>query len=141
MRSSIIHTFDDYWGLSPARYVACKEEWIKMSVLKSNQRSNFYRHERIMYMFFWVFPRRQIVVGRSFVTLCQFNLQRLHPAFEDGTDTGFRNVGQLQSDAGEIPKRTYTIFKSRQKFEIKNCFILLVCIKSAADFCYMKPGY
>jgi ribonuclease HI len=25
-----------------------------------------------------------------------------------GTDTGFRNVGQLQFDAGEIPKRTYT---------------------------------
>ena len=42
----------------------------------------------------------------------------LHPAFEDGTDTGFRNVGQLQFDAGEIPKRIYTIFKSRRKFEI-----------------------
>jgi len=41
-----------------------------------------------LYMFFWVFPRRQIVVG------------------------------QLQFDAGEIPKRTYTIFKSRRKFEI-----------------------
>jgi len=75
-------------------------------------------------MFFWVFPRRQIVVGRRFGTLCQFHLQRLggeyeytllpltphtlHPAFEDGTDTGFRNVGQLQFGAGEIPKRTYT---------------------------------
>ena len=34
----------------------------------------------------------------------------LHPAFEDGTDTGFRNVGQLQFDAGEIPKRTYRIY-------------------------------
>jgi len=33
----------------------------------------------------------------------------VHPAFEDGTDTGFRNVGQLQYDAGEIPKRKYTI--------------------------------
>jgi hypothetical protein len=34
----------------------------------------------------------------------------LHPALEDGTDTGFRNVGQLQLqyDAGERPKRTYT---------------------------------
>ena len=42
----------------------------------------------------------------------------LHPAFEDGTDTGFRNVGQLQFEAGEIPKRIYTIFKSRRKFEI-----------------------
>jgi hypothetical protein len=31
-------------------------------------------------------------------------------AFEDGPDRGFRNVGKTQSDAGEIPKRTYTIF-------------------------------
>ena len=68
----------------------------------------------IQYMFFWVFLRRQIVVGRRFGTLCQFHLQRLgveytlHTAFEDGTD------------AEEIPKRTYTIFKSRRKFEIKN---------------------
>ena len=29
-------------------------------------------------------------------------------AFENGTDTGFRNIGQLQFDAGEIPKRIYT---------------------------------
>ena len=34
----------------------------------------------------------------------------LLPAFEDGTDTWFRNVGILHTDAGEIPKRTYTIF-------------------------------
>ena len=44
----------------------------------------------------------------------------VHPAFEDGTDTRFRNVGQLQFDAGEIPRRKYTIFKSRRKSEIKN---------------------
>ena len=67
-------------------------------------------------MFFWVFPRRQFVVGRCFGNLYRFNLQRLVvdcllPAFEDGTDTGFRNVGQLQIDAGEIPKRTFSIFK------------------------------
>ena len=31
----------------------------------------------ILYIFFWVFPRRQIVVGRRFGTLCQFDLQRL----------------------------------------------------------------
>jgi hypothetical protein len=35
-------------------------------------------------------------------------LSTLHPAFEDGTDRGFRNVGKSQSDAGEIPKRTHT---------------------------------
>ena len=38
-----------------------------------------YRHELLysLYIFFWVFPRRQIVVGRHFGTLCQFHLQRL----------------------------------------------------------------
>jgi hypothetical protein len=76
-----------------------------------------------MYMFFWVFPWRQYVVCRRFETLYQFHLQRLEvdsllPAFKDGTDTRFRNVGKLRIDAGEIPKRTYTLFKSRRKLEI-----------------------
>ena len=43
----------------------------------------------------------------------------LHPALEDGTDRAFRNVGKPQSDAGEIPKRIHTRFKTRRKFEIK----------------------
>jgi hypothetical protein len=65
-------------------------------------------------MFFWVYPRRQYVVCRRFRTLYQFHLQRLEvdsllTAFEDGTDTGFRNVGKLHIDAGDIPKRTYTL--------------------------------
>jgi hypothetical protein len=42
-----------------------------------------------------------------------------HPALEDGTDTGFRNVGLPKFDAGEIPKRIHTIFHTRRKFEIK----------------------
>ena len=32
---------------------------------------------KLLYIFFWVFPWRQIVVGRRFGTLCQFHLQRL----------------------------------------------------------------
>ena len=47
----------------------------------------------------------------------------LHPALEGGTDRGFRNVGKAQSDAGEIPKRIHTIFKTRRKFEIKQLFL------------------
>ena len=43
-----------------------------------------------------------------------------YPAYEDGTDRVFRNVGIQQSDAGEIPKRIHTRFKTRRKFEIKN---------------------
>ena len=42
-------------------------------------------------------------------TLLPLTPHTVHPAFEDGTDTGFRNVSQLQFDVGEIPKRTYTI--------------------------------
>ena len=42
----------------------------------------FIAHRRLKkkqpsYIFFWVFPWRQIVVGRRFGTLYQFHLQRL----------------------------------------------------------------
>ena len=43
-----------------------------------------------------------------YYTLLPLTPHSLPPAFEDGTDTGFRNVGQLQFDAGEIPKRTFS---------------------------------
>jgi len=81
----------------------------------------------MFYMFFfWVSPRRQIVVCRHFGTLCQFHLQGLdveytpHPDFEDGTDRGFRNVGKLQSDAREIPKK-----KNIYNFIL--CYLFLSC--------------
>ena len=35
-------------------------------------------------------------------------LHTSYPAYEDGTDRVFRNVGIQQSDAGEIPKRIHT---------------------------------
>jgi hypothetical protein len=38
-------------------------------------------------------------------------LNTVHPAFEDGTDRGFRNVGKSQSDAREISKRTHTKYR------------------------------
>ena len=51
-------------------------------------------------------------------------LHTLHPALEDGTDRGFRNVGKSQSDAGEIPKIIHTRFKTRRKFEIKDHIVI-----------------
>ena len=36
----------------------------------------------ILYVFFWVFPQRQIVVCRRFGTLCQFHLQGLDVKYE-----------------------------------------------------------
>ena len=44
------------------------------------------------------------------VILSQFILHTLHPALEDGTDRGFRNISKPQSDAGEVPKRIHTKF-------------------------------
>jgi len=46
------------------------------------------------------------------------------PAYEDGTNRVFRNFGIQNSDAGELPRRKHTIFKTRRKFEIKNCLKL-----------------
>ena len=68
----------------------------------------------ILYVFFWVFPRRLIFVRRRFGTLYLFHLHRLdmkytsYPAYEDRTDRVFRNVGVQKSDAREIPKRIHT---------------------------------
>jgi hypothetical protein len=42
----------------------------------------------ILYIFFWVFPRRQIKFFRRFGT------HILHQAFENGPERGFRNVGK-----------------------------------------------
>jgi len=41
------------------------------------------------------------------------------PAYEDGKDRVFRNVGIQDSDAAEIPRRKNTTFRTRRKFEIK----------------------
>ena len=58
----------------------------------------------MLFVFFWVIPRRLIYICRHFGTLYLFHLQRhFTPAFEDGTDRVFRNVGIYKSDAGESP--------------------------------------
>jgi hypothetical protein len=46
-------------------------------------------------------------------------LHLFHPALEDGTDRGYRNVGSAQKEARYIRKRTYIILKTRRKLEIK----------------------
>jgi len=39
------------------------------------------------------------------------NYPKLHsPAYEDGTDSEFRNVGYYNSDAGELPKKEHVTF-------------------------------
>ena len=41
------------------------------------------------------------------------------PAYEDGPDRVFRNVGIWNSDVGELPRRKHTTLRTRRKFEIK----------------------
>jgi len=46
------------------------------------------------------------------------------PAYKDGTDRVFRNVGIQTSDAWELPRRKHTTFGTRRKFEImKSCIV------------------
>jgi len=62
----------------------------------------------MLYAFLWVIARRLNFVCRRFGTLCLLNLQRQVPAYEDGTDKVFRNVGIQNSDAGQLPRRKHT---------------------------------
>jgi hypothetical protein len=41
------------------------------------------------------------------------------PAYENGTDRGFRNVGYQYSDAGKTPKRKHNTYKTWWKLTIK----------------------
>ena len=56
-------------------------------------------------------------LSRLSLSVCRRGFQALHRIRPSSL---FRNVGKPQSDAGEIPKRIHTIFKTRRKFEIKN---------------------
>jgi len=71
----------------------------------------------MLYVFFWVIRRHLNFICRRFGTLCLFHLHRLvgvHlPAYEDGTDRVFRNVGIQNSDAGELPRRKHTTYRTR----------------------------
>jgi hypothetical protein len=65
----------------------------------------------MLYAFFWVIPRRLNFICRRFGTLCSIFI------YEDGTV--FRNVGILNSEDGELPRRKHKTFRTRRKFEIK----------------------
>jgi len=73
---------------------------------------------------FWVIPRRLSSNCRRFGTHCRFHLHRQvnSPAYEDGTNIEFRNVGNYNSDAGELSKKEQITFRTRQKHKNKNCY-------------------
>jgi hypothetical protein len=72
-----------------------------LEVAKKNHTSVPVISVTLMYVFFWVIPRRVDFIFQRFGTLCLFHLHMrlgmkkfvyLH-AYEDGTDRVFRNVG------------------------------------------------
>jgi hypothetical protein len=65
----------------------------------------------MFYVFFWVIPRR---------------LSSYLPAYEDGTDRPFRNVGIQNSDAEELPRRKHTTFTSSffNKIQHSTCYVI-----------------
>jgi hypothetical protein len=78
----------------------------------------------MLYVFFCIIPRRLNFICRRFGALCLFLLHTQVGicllAYEDRTYRVFRNVGIQNSDARELPRRKYTSYKTRRKFEIKS---------------------
>jgi len=79
-----------------------------------------------------VFVREKVWLEPNLFPYKYSNIFKLtHPsylsAYEDGTDRVFRNVGIYTSDAGELPRRKHTTFRTRRMFEIKNSLCFIVC--------------
>jgi len=92
----------------------------------------------LLYAFFWVKPGRLKFMCRRFGTVFhlhrQVDVSRMNydvfiiptsfyahlPAYEDGTDRVFRNVGIQTSDVGVLPKRKHATYRTRRKLEIRN---------------------
>jgi len=83
-------------------------------------------------MFFWVFPRRQIVVGRRFGTLYQFHLQRLDvecevwgkarkfiPVLGFRTGASWTNGGCLASGSGQFRRNVGKAIPDSQKVTLE----------------------
>ena len=58
-------------------------------------------------------PASEFYVPTFWNTVCSID--------EDGTVIVFRNVGILNSDAGELPRGKHTKFRTRRKSEIERC--------------------
>jgi hypothetical protein len=70
-------------------------------------------------------------------------LHTVQPAFEDGTDRRFRNVGKPQYDAGEIPGRTYTKWYNFQQILIEHKTCVCMCFflyKSVCNISHSKKS-
>jgi len=87
---------------------------LKMELIHGSETSAYYIKTKLMvlYMFFWVCPRRQSVICRRFGTMYQFHLQRLE------VDTVYFQPLKMELINGSETSAYYTILKSRRKLEI-----------------------
>jgi hypothetical protein len=111
-----LHMFSNWWQLCDIwSYLLCSPFW------RLVHSPTLYT---LLYVFFGVIPRRLNFVCRRFGTLCLFHLRRHLPAYEDGTDRVFRNVGIQNSDARELPRRKHTTYRTWRKFIhiVMDCF-------------------
>ena len=98
----------------------------------------------ILYIFFWVFPLRQIVVGRRFGTLCQFHLQRLdvdsvyiQPLKMELTQ-GSETSANYNLTQGKYPKEYIQYSNHSESLKSKICIYL---IKKLTFTCLKKKHY
>jgi hypothetical protein len=73
----------------------------------------------LLYVFFWVIPRRLNFIYRLFGTLFQLHRQvgvQL-PAYKDGTECSETSAYKIQTQ-GNYPEENIT-YRTRRKFEIK----------------------
>ena len=89
--------------------------------------SNF-RHVYMLYVFFWVIPRRLNFICRRFGTLCLLHLHRqvgVHlPAYEDGTECSETSAYKIQTP-GNYPEENIQphklyVFFSRYYYDVMN---------------------
>jgi len=82
----------------------------------------------LFYVFFWVILRSLNFICQRFGTLCLLHLHRPigMPIRLRRWNRVFRNFGIQNSDAGKLPRRNYTTFRTRRNFEIKNRYSLFI---------------
>ena len=91
----------------------------------------------MLHSFFWVILRFLNFICRRFGTRCLFNLHSHSShlrAYEDGTDRVFRNVGILNSDAVELPRRKHTTEKTF--IHISHCKVTI--LSKLSPTCFQK---
>jgi hypothetical protein len=100
-----------------------------------------YQNLILLYILFWVIPRRLNFKCQRFGTLCLYKLQKragTYPPMKDGTDRVFRNVGIYSSDFGESPE--WSIQHSNHGESLKPKNLIWLSLIQTSDWVMEKTG-